>query len=188
MIIVYLSMLESDSDREIFSRLYNENKQKLIYIARKLVRNDADAEDAVHNCFLNLAENFDKYHNQPYENLAKLCRTITRNAAIDVVRKYETEGDVLNGTELKEDWLLDSSQDVESMLIAQEDIELMDQALMELEEEERDILYLQYVLGLKPKDIAVLYKVTSAVIRKRTFNCRAKLAKILEDEKYESLR
>lgn len=186
--IIYLSMLETASDREIFQKLYEENKQLLYNIANNIVHNEEDAEDALHNCFLKLVEKFADYRHQPYENLVKLSCTIVRHSAIDIVRKYEKRGCFSDGSEEGENIIEDTSPDILEQLIQQEKKSLVIKALGELDEEERYFMNLQYIHGLKPKEIGALLGLTSATVRKKTFRCRNKLAQILEREEYESLR
>lgn len=186
--IIYLNMLETEADREIFQKLYEENKPMLWHIARKIVRNEADAEDAVHNCFLRLAENFSRYRNQSYSNLIRLCKAISRNAATDIAREYRKEGDFQEETGCWEDDVVDISPDVLDKLIEQYEKNLLDRAVKKLAGAEKDLIFLQYGLGMKPKEIGKMLNMTSAMVRKRMCRCRNKLVTILEGEEYESLR
>lgn len=186
--IIYLSMLQTASDRDVFQKLYEENRQLLYNIANSIVHNEADAEDALHNCFLRLVEKFADYRNQPYENLVKLSCTIVRHSAIDIVRKYEKRGCFSDDANEGEDAIEDIAPDILEQLIQQEKKNLVMKALSELAEEERYFMNLQYIHGLKPKEIGALLGMTSAAVRKKTLRCRKKLAQILEREEYESLR
>ncbi len=184
--IMYLSILETDSDRDVFQKLYEENRQKLYHIARKKLQNEADAEDAVHTCFLRMAEKFADYRHQPYENLVKLCCTVSRNAATDIFREYEKKANFLDETNDGVGFVPDAAPDILEQMVQGYERSLVTQALMELTQEERDLLDMQYRMGLKPKAIGELLGMSSEVIRKKTLRSRNKLAKILEDKGYES--
>ena len=184
MITFYLSLLETEEDRKRFEKLYEENKQKLCFVARKVLRNEADVEDAVHTCFLNLAENFHKYREQSYVNLEKLCSVITKNAALDLVRRQSIEGSFSDIGTYVDDSLPDLSTDVLQDVLMQEKEDVLAKALRQLTEEERMLMYLRYGLLLKPKDIADIMHSSSMSIRKKTLNCRNKLATLLEVEGY----
>ncbi len=185
---MYVSMLETESDREVFRRLYEKNKQKLYYAAWKIVKNDDNAEDAVHTCFMRLADRFARYRDQPFENLEKLCRVIVMHEATNIARAYARRGEFLDVYEAGEDSLVDDAADILDQLIAKYDRELLSQALRELKADERRFLALQYELNIKPRDIGIMMNMTSGAVRKKILRCRRKLAEILEDEKYESLR
>ena len=77
--------------------------------------------------------------------------------------------------------------DILDKIIEQYESALVDEALKELEEAEREILYLQYAAGFKPKEIGEMLDITSAEVRKKTFVSRNKLAKILERKGFEGL-
>lgn len=185
---MYFSMLETDSDRDVFQKLYDENRQKLYYIAFKILHNEADAEDAVHTCFLKMAEYFARYRHLPYEDLVKLCCTIVRHAATDTSREYTKKGLLYDEIGYGEGQVPDMTPDVLDQLIERYENDLITQALMTLTKEEREFLNLQYGLGLKPKDIASLLDMPPQAVRKKMLRLRNKLAKVLEGEEYECLR
>ena len=186
--MVYLSMLETDSDRDIFQKLYDENRQKLYFIAYKILHHEADAEDAVHTCFVKLADSFAKYRHLPYEDLVRLCCTIVKHAALDTTREYAKKGHFYDEDGLGECQILDQSPDVLETLVERFENDLIMQALMQLTEDEREFLHLQYGLGLKPKEIASLLGMPPTAVRKKMLRCRNKLAKVLEGEEYECLQ
>lgn len=186
--IVYFSMLEDDFDRDVFQKLYDENRQMLYHIAFKILQNEADAEDAVHTCFVKMAERFAKYRYLPYDDLVKLCCTVVRNAANDIGREYAKKTFYHDEMGQGEDRIPDDNPDMLDQLIKRYEQHLIKQALMELTEEERELLYLQYGLELKPKDIAILLDKPPQAVRKKMMRCRNKLAKILEGKDYECLR
>lgn len=178
------------ADKELLQELYQRNKQKLYYMAWKIVQNDVAAEEAVHMCFLKLIENFHHYCDQPYENLEKLCGAIVINAAKDILREnfrsepFQTQED----TGFLEQNIKDCTPDVLEQIIEQDEKTLIVQALRELQPDEYRFLYLQYGLGMKPKEIGTLMEMPSSAVRKKMLRCRKKLAKILENEKYETLQ
>ena len=54
--LIYLQMIETEEDSSKFIAIYNEYKNLLYSIAYARLRNEADAEDAVHNVFVKIAE------------------------------------------------------------------------------------------------------------------------------------
>lgn len=54
--IVYLSMIESPEDQSKFELLYTEYRDVMYHVAFKILQNEQDAEDAVHQAFLKIAE------------------------------------------------------------------------------------------------------------------------------------
>lgn len=186
--MVYVSALETEGDKELFQKLYVTNRQKLYSIALKIVPNEDYAEDVVHTCFLKLAENFSKYHHEPFDRLERLCSTIVVNVAFDFARKHFRKDLLADGSGEESENPEGFVPDILDLVIEQDKRELVAQALRELKEEERYLLYLQYGLEIKPKEIGELLGMTSVAVRRKMLRCRTKLAKIMEDEKYECLR
>ena len=58
--IIYLQMIESDEDKSKFEQLYIMYKGLMFHVAMKILKNEFDAEDAVHQAFLSLIENLKK--------------------------------------------------------------------------------------------------------------------------------
>ena len=63
---------------------------------------------------------------------------------------------------------------------------IIEDALKEMDDEERELLYLQYAAGLKPKEIGEMFNMTSAEVRKKNFVSRNKLAGILEKKGFDN--
>lgn len=58
--IVYLQMIEGEEEKLRFAVLYETYRGLMFYTANSILHNSQDAEDAVHQAFISLAENFSK--------------------------------------------------------------------------------------------------------------------------------
>ncbi len=47
----YLLLLDTEQERKFFKELYREHKNEMYYIALKILNNESDAEDMVHETF-----------------------------------------------------------------------------------------------------------------------------------------
>ena len=61
----YLLLLDTEQERKFFKELYREHKNEMYYIALKILNNESDAEDMVHETFLTLTENLPKMMDNP---------------------------------------------------------------------------------------------------------------------------
>lgn len=183
--IVYFNVLESEVDRDVCQKLYEENKQRLFRIAYKILQNTADAEDAVQSCFSKIIDDFERYRDKPYVEMVMLCQTIVKHNAIDIIRKHRKMVSFSDEVYLGEDAITDCTPDILDELVERYEQNLVVKAITELEEEEREMLYLQYVSCMKPKDVAKLLHTTSDVVRKKSHRSRIKLAGILEGYEHE---
>ena len=55
-LLAYLQAMENPSDRTRFEALYLAYRGLMFHVAERILRNEQDAEDAVHLAFLKLAE------------------------------------------------------------------------------------------------------------------------------------
>ena len=58
--MIYLQMIDTPEDRSKFEQLYLEYRGLMFHVANKILRNEQDAEDMVHQAFLKVAENIEK--------------------------------------------------------------------------------------------------------------------------------
>ena len=56
-VLVYLQMIETEEESSKFEAIYREYRDLLLFLADRRLRNPQDAEDAVHEVFVKLAEN-----------------------------------------------------------------------------------------------------------------------------------
>lgn len=68
MLAIYLSMLETNEEKNQFEQLYIKYKQDMYAVAYGILKNKEDAEDAVHQSFLKIADNFSKVSQIPCQD------------------------------------------------------------------------------------------------------------------------
>ena len=87
MLSVYLQLLDDDRDRFLFAQLYEQNKERMLWLAKTYVTADDLAEDVVHDAFLSVAKNFQKISGKScQEQGAYLVKTV-RTKSIDLLRR-----------------------------------------------------------------------------------------------------
>ena len=59
--LIYLNMIQGEERKASFEKIYEENYLRMYHIAFSILKQQADAEDAVHEAFLSIAKNFRKY-------------------------------------------------------------------------------------------------------------------------------
>ena len=170
-------MLETKADKAVMQKLYQESAKKLYFIARQIVQNEAEAEEAVSTCFQKLADNFAEYRSQNYEDLKRLCCIIVKNTANDIAKLHQEKEQVLNVGSSKTENAAVRSQEAHESLKKES---ILTQALSELNEEDRHVLYMQYGMDLDLKEIGRLMNMTSAEAQKKILNCCNNLITVLE--------
>lgn len=84
--LIYLAALDSGDDKRKFERLYRAYRELMFQVARKVLRRDEDAEDAVHQAFLKLAEEPALLPAEPGPRARALLVTVVERKAIDLWR------------------------------------------------------------------------------------------------------
>ena len=87
--VIYLQMIDDPRDRWKFEQLYTRYKDLMHYTAYKILRNDRDAEDAVHDAFLAIVRNIEKISAVERPKTRAYVVTIVENKAIDLYRKRQ---------------------------------------------------------------------------------------------------
>ena len=84
--LIYLQALESQTDRARFEELYLAYRGLMFHVANSILCNPQDAEDAVHQAFLKVAEHMADVPAEPGPRTRALLVTIAERKAIDLYR------------------------------------------------------------------------------------------------------
>ena len=94
MLFLYLQMLDTAEERCRFERFYLTHRDLMFRVAMKLLRNEMDAEDAVHRAFLSILKHFSKIHEIDCPETRAYVVIITERKAIDLLRGRKRLADV----------------------------------------------------------------------------------------------
>ncbi len=85
--LLYLAMIETPGDQDKFQTLYTAYRDIMFYVAKKILHNDQDAEDAVHNAFVKIIERIETISDLNSPQTKAFIVTIVENKAIDLYRQ-----------------------------------------------------------------------------------------------------
>lgn len=170
MLVVLLTALESDRDRERFIWLYENHHRMMEQVARQIVNSQHDAQDAVQNAFLQVIRHFQKISDIPCEELPFWLISIVKNEALMIRRKRKKEI-------LFEDWdgVVEESKNVLSY------IELVE-LFLKLPETYRSVLEMKMILGYSDREIADHLHISETAVSTRATRGRKLLREIVEKE------
>ena len=140
----------AEGDNEAFAELYYASYRQIYGFLLSLTRNKEDAEDLLQNTYIRIRNGSHLYKKQGTP-MTWMC-AIAKNQYLDFVRKYgkkrnvdfgEVENYVSEGMEAK----TDSSKSVEDRMI-------LESAFRVLGEQERTIVILHMINGLKHREIS----------------------------------
>lgn len=138
-----LLIMTISGDRSALEALYRETKVAIYSFALSVLKHREDAEDVLHDVFLAIYGTNVSYrsHGKPMAYLI----TVTRNLCLMKLRERQKTVDFPEDFERREDG---------SEAVSTEDRLLLNQCMTILSDEERQIVVLHAVSGLKHREIA----------------------------------
>lgn len=175
MLMIYLAALETDEAKDLFEQIYKENMQDMYAVAYAVLNNREDAEDAVHQSFLKIADNLTKISQMPCHEMRAYIVMISRNTAINMYNS--------NKRRAKHSETLNESIDYISDYSQEEYTELVD-AIKSLPQIYKDALFLYCLQGFSAKETAKMLGITAENVRQRVSRAKQLLREILERGEY----
>lgn len=83
MLAIYLSLIDDEDDREKFEILYYTYRKRMAYVANSVLHNEHDAEDAVHDTFIKLANNMKSIGDPDSDQTLSYVLKAVKNTAIN---------------------------------------------------------------------------------------------------------
>ena len=167
---IYMTMIDTQSDKDTFEKLYNKYRYLMLHVAGKILQNHHDAEDAVHEAFIAIIRNMEKFTDVESPKTRSLGVLIVERKSIDVLRKKQREN------------TLESNEDILGIeMPAPGDHGLAD-AMARLPAHYREVLLMRYDNGLSNRDIASLLGITESGVRKMLGRAKRELRNELQKE------
>lgn len=177
MLVFYLSMLDTVSDKDTFSELYRQYESAMYNIAYRILHDRFLAEDAVHNAFLRLMRYIPNIRDVTCHKTKALIVIIVKNAAIDLSRKRSHQNEVPDDSL----WLTqDPDELVLDKIIADESFHELKCKLQALDQDVLDLLLLHYQYGYSGDEIAQILGISSDAVRQRMRRARGAVKKCLK--------
>lgn len=180
MLSFYLSMVDMPEDKYKVEQLYNKYKKSMYYTAKKILRDDYLAEDAIHQTFVNIIKNLDAIGDISSPQTSSYCVISCRRVAIDIMRKEHKDKFI------DTDDLLDQIPDgtnIEEEIILKMDLELIIDKVSILPDIYRDIFYLYYSNGCSLKQITKVLNISNEAAKKRLQRARQQLLSMFQLER-----
>lgn len=99
MLSLYLAMAETESERELIEKLYKEKRQRMFAAARRYLKTDEDAEDAVHEAFLRITSEKTKIFEVSPDKINRYLDIIMRNICVDVIKEHVEKEEYISAAE-----------------------------------------------------------------------------------------
>lgn len=166
-----------DPNIEYLIKLLRIFEKTMFRRAFGILHNKADAEDAVQNAFVKIANNAERVLSVPQNKMIFYFLTTAENASKDILRKKNLRlvGDISEFYDLSSDYLVEEA--VEKKLL----IEEVRAAIKELSDRDQQLLELHFFEEYSPKEIAKMMNIPEKNIYKYIERARERLVKILNE-------
>ncbi len=177
MLSFYLSMVETDEERDLVTKLYTTYDKMMYHIAYKILNNKQDAEDAVSDTFVRIIRKYlDKVSDPESEKAKAFIIVTTKSTAKNIYRKRQREAH----SDLDE--LYDVGEDkLEEDFSRKCDAEMVHKALDKLEESQKEVLRYKYFYYNSIEEIAEILGISEDGVRKRMRRAEQNLMKIVSE-------
>ena len=84
--LIYIQMIASDEDKSKFEQIYLTYRKLMFFVARSILKNDADAEDAVHTAFVSIIAHLEKISEINCPETKAFAVIVAECKALDILR------------------------------------------------------------------------------------------------------
>jgi RNA polymerase sigma-70 factor (ECF subfamily) len=176
MLPIYLAMVDGEDEKSNFESLYLTYRKLMFHVANGILNDEGLAEDAVHQAFLKILENFDKVGEISCHKTRSYVVIIVRNVAINMYNSRKRHHTV----PIEEAVFCAAEVNMERT----NDLDNLAEAVLKLPVIYKDALKLKYVQEFSNAEIAGMLGISEAAVRKRLERARRMLEEILRREDF----
>ena len=173
MIEIYLSVLDSPEDKDLFEEWYRLYRGSMYNIAFSILHNNEDSEDAVNDAFLHIANRFEKIRKLSRQEVKAYYVIIVRNISINIYRQNKSRYEHYKP-------LSENDAPVEVDFLGEIDRKALPKAVSSLPSEYKDLIFMFYSENLTAKEIAEYLGTTQSAVWKKLGRARKLLRDTLE--------
>lgn len=164
-------------DTEAFGQLYGCYFERIYRFVRLRVGNPSDAADITHDVFLKALRNIGRFSPRHESSFEVWLFTLARNTLIDGWRRspHEVPFDALLDEPLAEDIASDPERVADWHITLEE----LQQALVALTEEQREVILLRFFVGLSARKAGAILGKQEGTVRGIQFRALAALGRAL---------
>ncbi len=177
MLMIYLSVLDTDQERKKMTDLYEEHKYVLLRYAIKITGSQSMAEDAVHNTFISIIEKKEKYLDLSCRDFRRSAVIIVRNKCIDILRKQKPFSN--KPIEELEIFLESDEVSIDNQIILLTEYELIRKHMGSIDEISRQVLIMKYIQSMSYKEIGEELGMTAKHVDTRIMRAKEKVRKLI---------
>ncbi|MBO4849003.1 MAG: sigma-70 family RNA polymerase sigma factor [Clostridia bacterium] len=182
--LLFLSLIETDEDRDFCEALYYRYRSAMLYRALFFLKNQYDAEDIVQTVFCETAAKYiEKLKGLKEDSRERFLLLVTKYRALNLLRE-RSKIVSLNAFAAEPGSFFDepADHDILETICKKAEYEALNAAVEKLDPEEKAALWMRYKLELSPAETAEILGEKHQTIIKRVQRAKKKLASILDPE------
>ena len=190
MILAIIQAIENDQERDAVERIFALYYKRMYKRAYDILNNPHDAEDAVQDTIVRISENVRDFMDTDSPETIALISIYTRNVALNMYKRKKKQNTIFDQREDISDMNLHieaAGEDVEEIVINKETVELVRNAINQLDDMYRDVVLMKYFYHKRNLDIAEILGIESSQVNGRLFRAKKMLREILGEEAYERI-
>lgn len=175
---MFAALIDDETDLRRFERIYRTYHEQMLRVARGILSDPTEAEDAVHNALLSIAKTIRTVPKTQEPVIRAYVLTAARNAAWALLPEKKRRDQLLDIDALQ----VPAREDLFDQLLRSQEQALLQQCIQALPLLYREVLLLRYVVGLKPKAIAQTLGRPTATVQQQLTRAKAKLVQSYRQE------
>lgn len=179
MLFFYLSLIETQEEKDKFEQLYIKYRKLMFYVSKEILHDDFLAEDAVHNAFLRIIKHLEKINEISCHKTKSFMVIVVENVSKDLYNQRTNDRKIYFDDV---DYDIIDDCDMEENIIQQINIEDIVKKIEMLPNTYRDVLMLKCIHELTDKEIATLLDISPAAARKRIERARQNINELCKEE------
>lgn len=176
----FLSMLETEEERDIFQEFYKKNYDRLVYIANKNLHNKHDAEEAVDEAFMRIIDKPDRFFSLSEQKRLAFMDVVVRNVSVDMFKKKTKE------TFIDDEFVYNepaAETNIERQVIGQCSEAELKEYIKTLPRSLKETLTLKIAYDMSYQELAEHLEITEVTARKRISLAYQRINEYLERNK-----
>lgn len=176
MLCMFMTLNDDKNDNDLFAELYYKYRNMCYNIAYSILKDKGRSEDAVHEAYLSLSQNFKKISEKSYIQMRNYLIIIVRNTSLRIYNK--------NKWEYPNENFINTLIEYEDVQIYVEDKDYQEkavEALKKMDKKISDVLILKYTYNMKINDIADSLGITIENVKIRLLRGRKIIKKYIEE-------
>jgi len=180
-------MLSNEDDKNKIIKIYEEYRSLMFYIAKSILKEHAQAEDAVSESFVKLIHNLHKIDEISSPKTKSFISLIVKNTALNIYNKnayVDLSVDLSPESEFEN--IVDNAPQIVDEIISKDGYEDLVDIINSLPSVLRDVAVLSFLHDLNNKEIAKITGIGYDTIRKRGLRAKNSIKKIWLNSNKES--